>query len=666
MGIKANKLTELFEKIDEPYAAGFFENPERSRFFRLARAQRRYWEKVPLPAFTGGRLYPAGPRFPKQYGVRPDYSSTFYVDAGILEEKSADGLAIMQEEANLVPDISQSTVHTVGGAGYTHSIPHYGRVAREGLNRYRERVLAGEPGEFRDGLLELLDGIEYYRSRCLQLLREVNAPKALIDALERVPFDPAKTLYEALVCWNFVYYLDGCDNPGLLDADLMPFYQGENVEAVLREFFSNVDCNDGWSCAIGPDYSPMTLQCLHAIRGLRRPSMELRVTKDMPLEIWKAAIAALKTGCGQPAFYSEEGFQESLAHRFPQIPKQDLLRFNGGGCSETMLAGMTNAGSLDAGVNLLRIFSDYLRGPGKQAQDFDAFYKGFLSRTAFEVDDTLEKVSQYRQRRAEFRPQPVRTLLIDDCIDRGIDYNAGGARYCWSVINLAGLINVIDSLLVVREVVFVRETLTLPELIEALDSEDAALLSAMRSCPCFGRDDEYADSLAEEFTRWLLDRMETAPPPAVGLGYLPASIQFATYVGAGIGIPATPDGRRANAPLADSIGAILGKDIYGPTAMMNSAARLNQLKMPGTPVLNIRLQKGFLDKALRSLILGYFEKGGLQVQITCLSAEEIRAAMAHPEEHENLIVRIGGYSEYFNRLGPELQQTVLERTEFGG
>lgn len=666
MGIKANKLTELFEKIDEPYAAGFFENPERSRFFRLARAQRRYWEKVPLPAFTGGRLYPAGPRFPKQYGVRPDYSSTFYVDAGILGEKSTDGLAIMQEEANLVPDISQSTVHTVGGAGYTHSIPHYGRVAREGLNRYRERVLAGEPGEFRDGLLELLDGIECYRSRCLQLLREVNASKALIDALERVPFDPAGTLYEALVCWNFVYYLDGCDNPGLLDADLMPFYQGENVEAVLREFFSNVDCNDGWSCAIGPDYSPMTLQCLHAIRGLRRPSMELRVTKDMPSEIWEAAIAALKTGCGQPAFYSEEGFQESLAHRFPQIPKQDLLRFNGGGCSETMLAGMTNAGSLDAGINLLRIFSDYLRGLGKQARDFDAFYRGFLHQTASEIDDTLEQVSQYRQRRSEFRPQPVRTLLIDDCIDRGIDYNAGGARYCWSVINLAGLINVIDSLLVVREVVFVRETLTLPELIDALDVEDAALLSEMRSCPCFGRDDEYADSLAEEFTRWLLDRIETAPPPAIGLGYLPASIQFATYAGAGIGIPATPDGRRANAPLADSIGAILGKDIYGPTAMMNSAARLNQLKMPGTPVLNIRLQKGFLDKALRPLILGYFEKGGLQVQITCLSAEEIRAAMAHPEEHENLIVRIGGYSEYFNRLGPELQKTVLERTEFGG
>ncbi len=666
MGIEANRLTELFEKLDEPYAAGFFESPGRSRFFRLARAQRRYWEEVPLPAFTGGRLYPAGPRFPKQYGVRPDYSATFYVDAGILGQKSPDGLAAMQEEAALLPDLSQYTVHTVGGAGYTHSIPHYGRVAREGLNRYRERVLAGAPGDFRDGLLELLDGIECYRARCLALLRETGASEALISALERVPFEPAETLYEALVCWNFVYYLDGCDNPGLLDADLMPFYQGENVEAILREFFSNVDCNDGWSCAVGPDYSPMTLQCLHAIQGMRRPSMELRVTKDMPREIWEAAAAALKTGCGQPAFYCEEGFQESLARRFPQIPKQDLLRFNGGGCSETMLAGMSNAGSLDAGINLLRIFSDYLRGPGKQARDFEAFYQGFFGQAASEIGDTLEKVSEYRRRRAEFRPQPVRTLLIDDCIDRGIDYNAGGARYCWSVINLAGLINVIDSLLAVREIVFVREKYALPELIETLDRGDAALLSALSECPCFGRDDEAADSLAEDFTRRLLEQIETAPPPAVGLGYLPASIQFATYAGAGIGIPATPDGRRADAPLADSIGAILGKDSCGPTAMMNSAARLNQLKMPGTPVLNLRLQKNFLDKTLRPLILGYFEKGGLQVQITCLSAEEIRAAMAHPEEHQNLIVRIGGYSEYFNRLGPELQQTVLERTEFGG
>lgn len=87
--------------------------------------------------------------------------------------------------------------------------------------------------------------------------------------------------------------------------------------------------------------------------------------------------------------------------------------------------------------------------------------------------------------------------------------------------------------------------------------------------------------------------------------------------------------------------------------------------MTGTPVLNIRVQKSFLKKALKPLVQGYFKQGGMQVQISCISSDEIRAAMARPEEHQNLIVRIGGYSEYFTRLSPELQQTVLERTEFG-
>jgi formate C-acetyltransferase len=145
---------------------------------------------------------------------------------------------------------------------------------------------------------------------------------------------------------------------------------------------------------------------------------------------------------------------------------------------------------------------------------------------------------------------------------------------------------------------------------------------------------------------------------------LPSSIQFATYATAGLNIPATPDGRSYGDPLADSIGAIYGKDIEGPTAMLNSASKLPLKLAIGTPVLNIRLQKKLILNCLQALIIGYFEQGGMQVQISCLSRDDILDAMNHPEKHESLIVRIGGYSEYFNRLSPELKETVLKRTEF--
>jgi len=129
-------------------------------------------------------------------------------------------------------------------------------------------------------------------------------------------------------------------------------------------------------------------------------------------------------------------------------------------------------------------------------------------------------------------------------------------------------------------------------------------------------------------------------------------------------LTATPDGRSYGDPLADSIGPIHGRDTKGPTAMLNSAAKLPQKLMLGTPILNIRLQKNFIRNHLQALITGYFKQGGMQVQISCVSREDILDAMEHPERHENLIVRIGGYSEYFNRLSPELKQTVLQRTEY--
>ena len=141
------------------------------------------------------------------------------------------------------------------------------------------------------------------------------------------------------------------------------------------------------------------------------------------------------------------------------------------------------------------------------------------------------------------------------------------------------------------------------------------------------------------------------------------SNQFTTYVYAGQGIPATPDGRAAGAPLCDSLGAIHGNDKKGPTALLRSVCKLPLEKIIGTPITNIRIAKNHLGKVLKPITSAFFAEGGMQLQVSCLSREEMLDAQKHPERHQNLVVRVGGFSEYFNRLDPVMQQTVIDRTE---
>lgn len=658
-----SQMTDFLYEIGEPLAAGFFEEPEATPLYRFSLAMRRFWERMPMPNYYGGELYPSGPKHTAPFAVWPDYSYTVAMNGDLLTQKGAgEYREQIEREMNVLPYAPPSP-HFVGGYVYTHSIPHFERVEQEGLNRYRERILAGGDTDFSRSLLCVLEGIECYRRRAVEKLWAENAPQKLIDALEKVPFEPAETLYEAVVCRNFIYYIDGCDNPGRLDAAWMAYYQGEDITSLLREFFRNVDENGGWSASIGPDYNPLTLQVLKAIQGFRRPSLELRVTPDMPAEIWQAAAEALATGGGQPSLYNEALYQKVLAEAFPQLSETDRKRFNGGGCTETMLAGISRVGSLDAGINVALVFSQVLQQELAHCADYGTFYQKLMAELSRQTDETLEHVRQLYQRRAERLPQPVRTLLIDDCIDRQTEYNNGGARADWSVINFAGLINVIDSLQAVKELVFETKEYDAETFLTLLRKEDPAFFARLKRCSHYGVDDTAVDTLGAVFvadTFALLEGRKTY----FGTPYLPSSIQFVTYADAGRPVPATPDGRKAGAPLCDSVGALEGKDTAGPTALLNSVSRLPLSQAIGTPVLNLRMQKQQVAVSLRPLIAAFFEKGGMQVQISCVSREDMEDALVHPEKHENLIVRIGGYSEYFNWLSHELKETVIRRTEY--
>lgn len=651
------QIQAFFEEHGEFYAAGYFEEPHKSLFERYSRALRCYFEHYRLPDYTGTPLYPCGKKYQTEL-INPHFSFTVDVNWRKLDEQSSAVGEQMRQEFNGYSSCVPSH-HHVGGNMYTHSYPNFQRIVYEGLDSYEERIQKIEDGSIRNGLLDLMEGIRIFHQRVLQKLETDGAKgSALYAAFKNVPFKGARTLYEALVCWNFIYYLDGCDDIGRMDAHLNALHKGEDVTDVLRCFFQNVDDNGGWSGTLGPDYNPLTVQCLIACKGMRRPSLELRVKPDMPQHIWDAAVDAIRAGGGSPSLYNEAAYQGALERLFHEIPSHDRINCAGGGCTETMLAGISNVGSLDAGINTAYIFYNVMRRHLTSCATFEEFYQTFLLEYTAQTKNVLDCISESQRLRSQFRPHPMRTLLIDDCIDRGKDFNNGGARYYWSVVNLAGMINVIDSMLVIKHLIYDEKKMSAEEMLCRMDAGERIAHTAASH---HGTDAADANEMAQRLSRDLCAVFDEKKP-YMGGKFLPSSIQFTTYIKAGKDVGATPDGRLAGEPLCDSVGAINGNDTKGVTALLNSAASLCQSKMVGTPVLNLKLDSKLLPATLQALVKGYFEQGGMQIQVTCISKEELLDAEKHPEKYPNLIVRIGGYSEYFSRLSPEHRRSVIERT----
>ena len=295
-------------------------------------------------------------------------------------------------------------------------------------------------------------------------------------------------------------------------------------------------------------------------------------------------------------------------------------------------------------------------------ETFEKFYNAYIAEVKNVVDDVTEKISLSQKERALYNPLPMRTLLIDDCIDKETGYNNGGARYKWSIVNFAGMINVIDSMLVIKKFVFDSCKIGAKDFCNKLRNNDIDFLSKCRSCETvFGTDDSAANRFTYKLSSDVYSMLDKKKP-YIGEGFIPASIQFMSQILAGRYVGSTPDGRKAWQPLCDSLGAIFGKDQKGPTALLKSVTSIDLNRVVGVPVLNFNIDEKWNNDILKALILSYMEMGGIQMQLTCISKELLREAYKNPDEHKNLVVRVGGYSEYFCRLTDELRKMILNRT----
>ncbi len=625
----------------------------------------------------------------------------------------------------LVEDLQHALPHF---GGYTHSNPDIRRVVHDGFDAM-ERELDGEiaavtaQGDHADSaernlLAALKDyavGVRTFHTRAAGAIRQA-ADRAVdarwteltlvADSFAACFLTPSTTFLQGLLAVHFAWLLDGCDSIGRLDQALGPLYEDdiqsgaltpEFARRLIDELFMDFERLNGWNLQVGgyrPDgqdgYNALSRELIIACdrNKVRRPNVAFRITRATPPEGLRDALAALRQGSGRPALYNDDLYVRTINDLDLGVITEDAREIGFGGCTETMIAGMSNVGSLEGDLNLAKALElaihdgrDSLSGrqlgphTGRFQDfiDFAAFLAAVKRQIQYAIDEFVAcNREELAKRFTQGDPKLYRTFFTRDCVTRRKSFEAGGARYNWAVVNFAGAANLLDSLSAIRRCVYEEHSVTADELVAALLADFAGHEDTRRrlsGSPKFGNDDSTVDDLGREVITFAWQELYRHETPRGGR-YVGSCIMFTTYGWQGARVGALPDGRRAGAVVADSIGPVQGCDIHGPTAMLQSVAKLPLSLAIGTPVLNIRFQKQYLATptglaACASLIHTFFDLGGLQLQVSVLDREEMLAAQREPEQHRDLIVRIGGFSEYFTNLDPALQASVIARTEYG-
>jgi pyruvate-formate lyase len=271
---------------------------------------------------------------------------------------------------------------------------------------------------------------------------------------------------------------------------------------------------------------------------------------------------------------------------------------------------------------------------------------------------------------AEYMPVPFLSILIDDCIANGKDYNDGGARYNTNYIQGVGIGTITDCLSSIKHHVFDNKTISMTDMLSMLDDNfidhEKMHLLLLNKTPKYGNDDDAADSIMKQVFEMYFGLINGRPNTKGGvyrINLLPTTCHV--YFGSVTG--ATPDGRKAWTPLSEGISPVQGADRKGPTAVLKSAGKMDHVRTGGT-LLNQKFTPSLLEGEkgldnLAHLVRGYFTLGGHHVQFNVVSAETLRRAQAHPEQYRDLIVRVAGYSDYFADLSKTLQDEIIARTE---
>lgn len=571
---------------------------------------------------------------------------------------------------------------------------------------------------------------ERYATLARRMAEEESDPKWKGELLEFaavcdvVPKNKPETYRQALQMYWFTHIgvtleMNNWDaySPGKLDQHLEPFYEKgikdktltkseakELLEALWIQFnnqpappkvgitlkesatytdFCNINTGalrkDGSSGISEVSY--LILEVMDEMR-LVQPSSNVQISKKTPEIFLKKAAAISRKGWGQPAFYNSEAIIQELLNMGKSL---DDARESGiaSGCVETGTAGK-EAYVLTGYLNVPKIFELVLfrgydhytkkqvgldLGDPKQFENYDALFDAFKKQLQYVVDTKVAGNHLIERMYMTHMPVPLLSVITDDCIQKGVDYNAGGARYNTSYIQVVGISTITDSLSAMKTHIYDKPSFDMARLLDALKSDfvnDDELWHLVDTAPKYGNDDERADDILVDVADALQEVIAGRDTPK-GAKTVVEFLPTTSHIYFGQVMEASPNGRKKGKPLADGISPEKGADRKGPTAVIRSAARLDQLKTGGA-LLNQKFTPSVVEGEqglanMAALIRSYFIMDGHHIQFNVIDRQTLLDAQKNPKEYKDLIVRVAGYSDYFNNLDKALQDEIIARTE---
>jgi trans-4-hydroxy-L-proline dehydratase len=546
----------------------------------------------------------------------------------------------------------------------------------------------------------------------------------IASVCDRVPEFAPRDFQEALQMYWFCHLaviteLNGWDafSPGHLDQHLGPFYdaglaEGTMTRSQAKELlacffikfnnhpappkvgvtaaesgtytdFANINLG-GLLPGGGDGVNEVTFILLEVIDELHilQPSQNVQISRCSDDRFLREACRVIRQGYGFPSVFNCDCVIEELKRQ----GKSEVDAREGGtsGCVEAGAFGK-EAYILTGYFNLPKLLELALndgRDPGSNRQIGPHSGDARLWTTREEMLAAwqmqlnhflaikLEGNHRIERLYAKEMPAPFLSLITDDCIESCRDYNAGGARYNTSYIQGVGIGTLTDCFAAIDHLVFERQEVDLPHLLEQLENNFAGSellqLRLRNKPPKWGNDDDRADQFMSRAFDMFYDAVEGVPNQRGGLYHinmLPTTCHV--YFGSVIG--ATPDGRSAAAPLSEGISPVQGMDRGGPVAILQSAAKMDHVRTGGT-LLNMKFLPQVLAgelglSRLGDLIRSYFTLGGHHIQFNVVDSETLRRAQADPDSNRGLIVRVAGYSDYFCDLPESLQEEIIARTE---
>ena len=598
-----------------------------------------------------------------------------------------------------------------GGDWGGHSNPDFGRLIEWGTEGIRKRIREckaanPEAESFYRAAEYAMDAIDILGERFQKLAEKLAAEceepydrkryALAASAFRVIPKKPAYDMTSACHAFWLLFTLDGIDSPGRFDQYMKRVYEAsqdrEDAADVLERLWESFHDTRTWNlCLSGSNekWEDQTNELTYDILRLaaqkkyQTPNITLRVHRNTPERLWNAIYETLASGIGMPALYNDETLCRALEQI--GIPPEHSHLYCLNGCNQVDIMGKSHMGLEDGEVSFAKCLEYALHngvnqmngqqesiesGDAALFSTYDELEKAFFRQLDYVTYNSCLGANACQHMRGVFQPNPLRSCLIEGCLEKGIDYRNGGPLYNHGQILAETIADAGDSLWAVKKLVFTEKKYTMPQLLEALRADFEGYNELYRdfsSCEKFGNDSEEVDRIVAGITDHFftfLKRNHTYRGGAFMGGCSPF-IRAPEY---GKCIAALPNGKHKGDPLVTNcIGATPGRDVKGPTALLNSALRYNHVGACSGFILIVKFDKKIFvtprgKTAFQALAKTYFAGGGQQFTATVVDPEELIDARIHPDRHKDLIVRVGGYSDYFVDLDPDIQENIIAGT----